>query len=549
TFAHDKIRDVVYTEAGVTRRRLYHRRVFSLLEAGLRQAQRAQTQPAAELAFHAVAARLNDEAFRYSMAAGDEALRLNAFVEAAGHYDRALEYLEEVESTAAERRTLYTQRGRSLELCGHYALALENYAAMSAAARRYDDPALGLAALVAEGTIRATANEYSDFVLGEELGEKALELARELDDKTAEARIQWNMLNVYRMTGRNEEALEAGQRSLALAEELGLREEMAYAANDLVYIYMALGEVAPVLALGERAIALWRELGNLPMLSDSLINYANMQAMSGEYEQALAIAGEALAISRTLENHWAHSFSLYTFSMVYKQTMQVDEALSAMQESLRLGHAAGFTGAQVLVRVFEAELRLALGDTAGARGLAEKAVDIAGKSIPLFWPTAQGVLAQTAVAEGRLDEAGQILQSVERERYQPNLMGFLTMETAVCRYALACGKFAEAYAYSSQVLAFLDAQKLRMYVADFLYFQGQALVDLQRAHEARTVLARALAVLRETAGRRGFVDTAMLLAELEEQVGNSETAEGIREEAREVGEFVEGRVLVDQVGE
>ncbi|MDX1417522.1 MAG: hypothetical protein R3293_25175 [Candidatus Promineifilaceae bacterium] len=50
-----------------------------------------------------------------------------------------------------------------------------------------------------------------------------------------------------------------------------------------------------------------------------------------------------------------------------------------------------------------------------------------------------------------------------------------------------------------------------MWLPDIIYFQGQAMVGLQHADEARTVLARALAVLRETAGRRGFVDTAILI--------------------------------------
>ena len=47
-FAHDKIRDVVYTEAGDARRRIYHRRALEVLPAA--------GAPAIELAHHALAA-------------------------------------------------------------------------------------------------------------------------------------------------------------------------------------------------------------------------------------------------------------------------------------------------------------------------------------------------------------------------------------------------------------------------------------------------------------------------------------------------------------
>ena len=53
-FAHDKIRDVVYTEAGHTRRLIYHRRALNVPERA--------SLPPTELAYHAEQADLFDEA-------------------------------------------------------------------------------------------------------------------------------------------------------------------------------------------------------------------------------------------------------------------------------------------------------------------------------------------------------------------------------------------------------------------------------------------------------------------------------------------------------
>src|SRR6185503_10179869 len=68
-FTHDKIRNVVYTDAGEARQRVFHRRAFEALRDGA---------PAATLAHHALLAHLEDQALQFSRAAGDDAVRLLA---------------------------------------------------------------------------------------------------------------------------------------------------------------------------------------------------------------------------------------------------------------------------------------------------------------------------------------------------------------------------------------------------------------------------------------------------------------------------------------
>ena len=81
SFVHDKIRDVVYTDAGEARRRVFHRRALEELEG--------EGAPAAELARHALAARAVGAAFRHSVAAAEEALAVFAVEDAGMHLGRA----------------------------------------------------------------------------------------------------------------------------------------------------------------------------------------------------------------------------------------------------------------------------------------------------------------------------------------------------------------------------------------------------------------------------------------------------------------------------
>lgn len=104
-FAHHMIWDVVYTEAGDARRRLFHRRALDILEA--------EKESEAMLAHQALAAGVTEAAFRHSLAAGQEALRLSAAGEAVIHFENARQLAQEDSLTGVTfepyLRNLYLQ--------------------------------------------------------------------------------------------------------------------------------------------------------------------------------------------------------------------------------------------------------------------------------------------------------------------------------------------------------------------------------------------------------------------------------------------------------
>ena len=114
TFTNDMLRDVVYTEAGDARRRLFHRRALEILAAA--------GNSAAVLAHHALAGGLAQAAFHYSLAAGREALQLSAVSEAIAHFERARQFVREASlpemPDQADVSDLYLQLARAYELTG-----------------------------------------------------------------------------------------------------------------------------------------------------------------------------------------------------------------------------------------------------------------------------------------------------------------------------------------------------------------------------------------------------------------------------------------------
>ena len=86
-FAHDLMRDVVYTGLGAARRQVLHQRALAgLASEGAR---------ASELAYHALLAGENESASRYSVQAGDKALAVMAVEDAIRHYEQARALLQE----------------------------------------------------------------------------------------------------------------------------------------------------------------------------------------------------------------------------------------------------------------------------------------------------------------------------------------------------------------------------------------------------------------------------------------------------------------------
>jgi predicted ATPase len=119
-FANDMLRDVVYTEAGDARRRLFHRRALEILEAA--------KASSAVLAHHAVSAGLPQAIFHHSLTAGREALRILAVREAIIHFEHALQLVRDTSlpemPDKVELKDLYTQLGQAYELVGQTENAL-----------------------------------------------------------------------------------------------------------------------------------------------------------------------------------------------------------------------------------------------------------------------------------------------------------------------------------------------------------------------------------------------------------------------------------------
>jgi predicted ATPase len=321
-FGHGLVRDLVYSQTSLARRRLLHRRVGEALAAGAR-GRRPQEPPAASIARHLELGGAVAEAARYHRLAGDQARAVFANREALGHYRAA------VELGHPDAAGLHAAAGDLETLLGDYDAALAAYTAAAAtapagerwgieqklgavSARRGDwdaaerHLAAALAGLGPGGAEGRRAGLAADRSLAahrqgrdaaaEQLANDALSLAAEAGDPDALARAHGmlGMLAVAR--GDHDEARRHLEHSLTLAEALPDPSARVAALNNLALAHRATGELDQAVAHTRTALELCARQGDRHREAALHNNLADLLHLGGHHAEAMDHLKQAVAL-------------------------------------------------------------------------------------------------------------------------------------------------------------------------------------------------------------------------------------------------------------
>jgi len=557
-FRHALVQDAAYGSLVKRDRERLHRAVGETLE---RLYPDRFEELAPLLGQHFAEAGDDERALKYFTLAGDAAARVYANAEAAGHYAqavaiavRATQYNSrseaERDASSQQLRTLYLRRGRALQSSMQYPEAWQNYADMERVARARGDRSLELASLMEQAQLRAIFSPIFDPALARTLLDQALGLAGELHDREAEARILWTLMRITVNAGDDPGlAIIYGERSLALARELNLPEQVAYTLNDLQYAYANAGQVDRALAVLEEARGLWRAQGNLHMLADNLTQTAAHHLYSGRFDLALALADEALAISVPSRNDTQEILSRLILSQVCWERGRSDTAIENLELARHMYNPlssaapesvlARVSGSPILARVYGS-----LGAIDRALALAQSAYELI-RSTPLaavLGGFVGGGLVRLLVRKGELAVA----ESLIGEAYATQaawsrvalLMSGGQVQIAEAEVALAGQDHARAAALMDRLVAALRSVGGRAHIPEAMVLQSKALVELGRLAEACDVLRGARAEAEAIGTRRMLWPILAALSQIEAQRGNPVEAQALRQQAREIVEFI-----------
>lgn len=388
-FAHDRIRDVAYTEAGDARRRIFHRRAFDLAKE--------ERAPASDAAFHAIAAGLPG-ARDYLALAGDEAIRVFAIRDAIAYYERA-------KSMGATGDVL-ARLGRAHEVTGDMAGARAAYEAMLEEARRSGRLADECAALNLLATL--IVHQQKDLDRAGSLLEEARRIADAAGDTRILAETELN-LGIYSFLARWKPAaaLDHVLRALDLARELGSDDLAARCLNMLLLAAPPIGRWNDAVHWAIECREIFSRLGNRAMEVDTLGQHSTALAQLGRIDEAERFAREAHSLAQSIDNPWGLVTSKFTLAMTLLAKGDDENALTLARESFAL---AGPRAVPVITYISAIVLATVLrnaGEFDEARRVLESTRDL-----PAFQPFTDQItedLAVTATCAGDWAEAAALL--------------------------------------------------------------------------------------------------------------------------------------------
>lgn len=433
-FRHILTQEVLYHSMIARRRRFWHRRVATALEA----------RPAEELPRHydalAYHCRLGGDGLRarkYEVLAGDQAVRLCAWPDAEAHYERALEALEgpardpELEAELLEKVAEVAWWQSRVEDALRYAeeaLALR---------RSLGDRETTAALLRRIGLLYAHQRHEWDRALG--CYREAITLLEDAPGSLEAARAANDLGRLCLARGDLGEAARRLAEGLAFARRLGDKEEEAIALAGLGELAVRRGNVGRGIEQLEAARAIV-QAGAVGLERASAVYRAGMRALETAREHARALEWIEGAIAHA-EHHGvagdvaiAQAYRAAVGRRLGRWDRALGDALRAVDE-LRATRRAELGEA----------LRI-LGDLHRVSGAFEPARRAYEEALTLGEADAEIGLALGALAEGRADQAAAAMVSALGSRHPDDRLFALRVLPFLVEAQVRASQVPEAHA-------------------------------------------------------------------------------------------------------
>jgi DNA-binding SARP family transcriptional activator/predicted ATPase len=534
TLAHDYIREVVYTESNEARRRVYHRRALLALEAA--------SEPATECAYHALAALLDEPAFRFSVAAGSEAFASYAMQDALSHFNTAREVARRMgdrgEHVDLELLAgLYKGRGKILRLNQDDEAAAANYEEMRAEGAKRQSKTMELSALIFLCNLHSHYTGVFNPQKARESGLAALALAQELGDRAAQAHALWGLQNAELYSaGDSKQIMAYGQEALALARELGLKELIAHALKNMCWPFGAQKNLEQAREELAEAQAIWRELGNLRKLAEAYRLMLILHSLIGDHRSMLVDAPKLSELGTSIGSRLDEIEPLYWLASVqirqgrFGQALENLEQVRAYVEALR----------NLKEKHDHQYARTMFYRAVGALEEAERWADelyAERETIPPNFITPFFVeVARTKIALGKLEEGWAILDELLAVLPYDAIWSYNIVDIALGygEIHLALGQPENLFAGLEERMGPYREAGFGRLLADEHWLRGRAALALEQYDAARKSLIKAKAAADAQEERAILWEILVTMSELEQKCDNEEAAEKLRNQAREV---------------
>jgi len=334
SFADILVRDVVYEEVSLLKRKKLHGDVGRALEEVY-----AKTidEHLGELALHFLEGGDKEKALSYFLRAGDKAAGIYANAEAASYYRSALRLLEEKEGELQERERVLERLGDIERLGGDNDSCMKHW-------------------------------------------DEAILLLTKLQEKEKTATLHRKMANVlWNTRGDKEKAKEHHEAALKILEAEPESMELARVYEDLGHMLRRMGSVTEAIAWTQKAIQLAEKLSALEVVACAYVEYANQVGIMGDLKKGLEYANRALSIALS-NNYLETAVNAYERVGEWLPAEEYEKRLENYEKGYELAKKIGSISQSGFFLFLLAGEYIYQGQLDKANSFAEEALDLIKKS-------------------------------------------------------------------------------------------------------------------------------------------------------------------------
>ncbi len=205
---------------------------------------------------------------------------------------------------------------------------------------------------------------------------QALTIYKEVGDRSGVADTLSGMGKVYSNIGQPQKALELYQQALPLKKEVGDRSGVADTLNNIGAFYFNIGQLQKALEYYQQALPIKKEVGSSSGVATTLNNIGGVYLSIGQPQKALEYYQQSLPISKEVGDRCIVAITLNNIGHVYLSIGQPQKALEYYQQSLPISKEVG-------ARSGEATTLSNMGGVYLSIGQPQKALEYFQQSLPI----------------------------------------------------------------------------------------------------------------------------------------------------------------------
>ncbi len=497
---------------------------------------RSQPDRVEDIADHYLAARRDDEAIPFLVAAGERALKAFLLPEAHRRFDLALELLDDEGDAGLLRRALEGS-SKAFEAVFDIENAVAGYQRLIDTGIRLDDPGMRISGTNKLAFLKGIFLGQREDALADLAGAEQLAT----DETDGEGLVEACIAQCYLRTGNAEfEEVEHYMKKVAqLGQDLGLTEPtlfgMAHFANALTYMT----RFDEALEQAEKTLAKAEEHGQLKYQAEMLsFTIPTCHLRNGDIESAMVALERGMAIALQIGDRVSEALAAITQGRIAMNQGAFDEALASYRRATDAGAATGIPYMVAVGMCTTGSCYRRIGGPYLEKALGLHAETIAMMEQPTG--TTYGAWMWTEVGHcslhaGHLDEAESLFRKAIDVHTAPMWLMRPSALAGLIELALRADDTDEAERLFEEMKAYVQERKMADFTIDIEVLGARLAARRGDFDAALRSLTRTEAITRNAGLLRLLFDVHVLQRDVHDQRGDEPARAEASAAARNVG--------------